>query len=86
MTVKASDIEVGKCFVTISKQVRRVTEITDGKVDYEARGRSYKRGKESWSPSGVRRDQLPDKANFASQVERIVTCDWDPDYPERDSS
>jgi len=83
MAVKPGDVEVGRCFVTPTGQVRKVTEITaDGRVDYMARGKSFQRGDASWG-NGPTGSALPSLADFANAVDRQVSCDWDPDYPER---
>lgn len=76
MPISISDIVVGKCFVTPTGQVRRVLEIADGKVKYESRGKTDRGGSwGAWTTVGDGR--------FAQDVDREVTCDWNPDYPER---
>lgn len=76
MPVPLNSIAVGRCFVTSTGQVRRVLEIKDGKVKYESRGKTDRGG------SSVGRTTVSD-SRFASDVDREVTCDWNPDYPEK---
>lgn len=76
MPVSPEEIAVGKCYVTKNGQVRRVLEIKDGKVKYESRGRTDRGGTwGAWTTVGI--------DAFANEVDREVTCDWDPNYPER---
>jgi hypothetical protein len=83
MGVKPDDVQVGRCFVTSQNQVRKVTEITsDDRVNYVARGSSFQRGEASWGRGPIK-SALPSRADFANAVDRQVTCDWDPHYPER---
>lgn len=83
MPVKPEEVVAGACFATAASQVRRIVEITaDGRVNYQARGRSFRHGENSWGPSGVTQDNWPNREEFASQVERQVRCDWDPDFSE----
>ena len=78
MSVDPKSIKAGKCFITPANQVRRVIEITaGGRVRYQPRGSAY-RGEKSWAP---RQETSRDK--FAAEVDREVTCDWDPDFRER---
>ena len=82
MAVKPEEVVVGACFVTPTDQVRKVIEITaDDRVRYMARGASSK-DEFSWGSTPNKGD-LPSRSEFASQVDRKVTCDWDRDYPER---
>ena len=81
MTVKSADVQVGKCFITSNKQVRRVTEITDDdRVNYQARGSRYS-GETDWF-FVLGKDQLPSREQFAARVDRQVDCKWDQRYPE----
>ena len=85
MAVNPEDVVVGACFVTLGTrpQVRKVIEITaDDHVKYMSRGASYQKGEASWN-YGTAKSALPLRADFASAVDRRVTCDWDKDYPER---
>ena len=77
MTVKPNDVEVGKCFVTTTNQVRRVKNITsDDRIEYESRG-----GKSSmkWG-FGPPLTALPKREKFAADVDHEVRCDWDEDH------
>ncbi len=76
MPVSLDNIAVGKCFVTSTGQVRRVLEMKNDKVKYESRGKTDQGG--SWGAWATVGDE-----SFASDVDREVTCDWSPDYPER---
>jgi len=79
MAVKPEDVVVGACFVTPTKQVRKVAEITaDDRVSYMARASSG--SKFGW---GSTPSILPSRSEFATQVDRTVPCDGDPDHPER---
>jgi hypothetical protein len=79
MAVKPEDVVQGACFVTSTKQVRKVAEITaDDRVNYMARASSGSNFGWGFTPS-----ILPLRSEFASQVDRKVSCDGDPDYPER---
>jgi hypothetical protein len=76
MAISLSSIAVGKCFVTSMGQVRRVLEMKNGDVKYESRGKTDRGGSwTGWTIAGAER--------FANDVDREVTCDWNPDYPER---
>jgi hypothetical protein len=68
MGIAINSIQVGKFYVTAMGQVRRVLEISGGKVKYEARGRTAEGGPAaSWTTVGDGR--------FANDVEREVPCD-----------
>ena len=76
MAVSINQIAVDKCYVTSMGQVRRVLSIDNGKIKYEARGKTESGGSwGSWTTVG--------DAKFAADVDREVKCDWNPDYPER---
>jgi len=47
MAVEPSEVKIGRCFVTARNQVRRVIDITNDKVQYEARG---SRSSDPWGP------------------------------------
>ena len=82
MAVEPEEVEVDACFVTPAKQVRKVIEITaDDHVHYQTRGASS-RNEFTWGSSGTK-GNAPTRSEFAKQVDRKVTCDWDTDYPER---
>jgi hypothetical protein len=76
MPVATDKITVGKCFVTEIGQVRRVLKVESGKVTYEARGKTATGG--SWGERTIVGD-----GKFARDVVREVTCDYDPNYPDR---
>ena len=77
MAVDPNSLSVGKCYVTASGQVRRVTDITmTGRVDYEARG---SRKVDKWH-RGATQSNLPSLARFAGDVDREVKCSYHPDY------
>ena len=81
MSVSASDLEVGKCFVTSSGQVRRILEFSnDGKICYEARGKKSLPENEIWGPKTT-----VNAEKFASDVEREVRWDYDPDFSSSDT-
>jgi hypothetical protein len=44
MGIPVEAIAVGKCFVTEVGQVRRVLEVTDGKVKFESGGKTSHEG------------------------------------------
>ncbi|MGD9802299.1 MAG: hypothetical protein AB7E81_06745 [Hyphomicrobiaceae bacterium] len=76
MGVDPKAIEVGNCYVTNMKQVRRVTDITDdGKVHYDARGR---KSSDPWGPGSTKANP-PSIEKFADDVDRKVRCDYDAD-------
>jgi hypothetical protein len=77
MSVSPNDIEVGKCYVTEpNHQVRKVLEVIEDMVRYATGGSdSTKRDWKHW--------ERTTKDQFAAEVDREVTCDWDPKYPER---
>jgi hypothetical protein len=71
MGVAIDSIKVGKCYVTALGQIRRVLEISGGRVKYEARGKTAEGGSwGSWTTVGDGR--------FANDVEREVPCNYDP--------
>ncbi len=71
MSLPPESIEVGKCYLTNTGQVRRVLVMLPGRVQFEQRVKmtSLKLG---WI-----RD-IADTRAFASSVEREVPCDWTP--------
>ncbi|MGE3990117.1 hypothetical protein [Pseudorhodoplanes sp.] len=79
MTVEASSIAKGKCYVTSSGQVRRVMEVEDGKITYESRGKKSVGKDVIWGPKAtVPADQ------FADRVDREVQWDYDPNYDPKE--
>ena len=80
MPIDPSSIDAGNCYLTTTKQVRKVLEIDGDSVKFVPRGEKPTR---DWEKGGW---QVTTKNNFASEVDRQVTCDWDPAYPERDPS
>lgn len=76
--VDPNSIAVGNCYVTSTQQVRKVLEISDDhRLKYVSRGKKPTPNWENGSFTWVSRDV------FADDVDRQVTCDWDPDYAER---
>ena len=77
MMVSEDEITVGKCYVTPHDHVRRVLRFDAlGRVVYESRGRKAQR--RPWGATFT-----VDRATFAAAVEREVSCDYDPAYPEK---
>jgi hypothetical protein len=72
MGIPVDSIKVGKCFLTEIGQVRRVLEVKDGKVKYEARGKTAQGG--SWGDVTTVGD-----GTFARDVNGEVACDCAPD-------
>jgi hypothetical protein len=77
MSIPPESIQVGKCYLTTTGQVRRVIRIMpNGRVQYEHRlGHAVL--KRQW-PSNI-----AEARTFAFAVEREVPCDW---TPERDGA
>lgn len=77
MGIAVDSIEVGKCYVTAMRQVRRVLEISGGKVKYQAQGKTAEGGGSSaeWVTIG--------DGKFANDAEREVPCDYDPNDTPR---
>jgi len=71
MGIEVGNIEVGKYYVTAWGEIRRVLEISAGKVTYDARGKTAEGG--SWASRTTVGD-----GRFANDVEREVPCDYDP--------
>jgi hypothetical protein len=69
-------LRIGDCFRTKNNQIRRITAIENGLVNYEARGA---KSNMSWGP-GSNRNSLPTEDEFREQVEERVRCDWDKDF------
>jgi hypothetical protein len=66
MGVWIKDIDVGKCYVTSTGQVRRVTKV-EIKVTYESRGKK-----------AIPNELTTLGSKFARDVDREVPCDYDP--------
>lgn len=67
MTVSASDVQVGKCYVTGYSQVRRVVEVGKFEVKYEPVGRDR--------PAGSSEPYISvSREKFAAEVDREVGC------------
>lgn len=76
MPVSERSVQVGKCYVTTTMQVRKVIERNGASLKYVSRGRTDQGGFSSAHVTvGV--------GSFVRDVDREVTCDWDPNYPER---
>ncbi len=78
MSVPAESVEVGRCYLTETGQVRRVLHmISRGRVQYERRVGTAG-GTWAWARG------MSDLKAFASLIEREVRCDWTPeaDGPE----
>ena len=72
MGVWIKDIDVGKCYVTSTGQVRRVTKV-EIKVTYESRGKKDLPEGRAWNP----RVTTAPGAKFARYVDREVPCNYD---------
>ena len=70
MMVEASSISVGRCYVTPSREVRKVLELDGQKLTYVSRG---KLAFPSWDKEMYRQTT---RETFARDVEREVPCDW----------
>ena len=66
MTVSAFDLAAGKCYVTGSSEVRRLVEVTEFEVKYEALSDAGFRSSERWI--AVSREK------FAAEVDREIAC------------
>ncbi len=73
MSIPPESIQVGKCYLTNTGQVRRVIRIMpNGRVQYEHRS-GHAILKRQW-PSNI-----AEARTFAFAVEREVPCDWTPE-------
>ncbi len=71
--IDRESIQTGPCYLTGDAHVRRVVRImSDGRIQYEWRGRHRRRWK-----SGIL-----DQREFALAAERSVPCDWTPESDE----
>jgi len=77
MSIAVDSIEVGKCYVTAMGQVRRVLDISGGKVRYLVQQKTAE-----GSGSAASNTTVSD-GRFANDVEREVPCDYDPNYTPR---
>ena len=76
MTVPPKSLEVGKCYLTLSGEVRRVLRILpEGQVHYEARQAAV------LTAFGWRAGVL-EPTPFAALLDREVPCDWTPSPAE----
>ena len=71
MGVWIKDIDVGKCYVTSTGQVRRVTKV-EIKVTYESRGKKALPEGEAWNERVI----TAPGAKFARDVDREVPCNY----------
>ncbi len=70
MSIPPESIEVGKCYLTNTGHIRRVTRIfPDGRVQFEQR-LGHTLLKRRW-PSNIAEGR-----SFAFAIEREVPCDW----------
>ncbi len=72
MSISSESIEVGKCYLTTTGQVRRVIDFLPGRVRFERRVNTTGAGW-GWVPS------LSERRAFAFLVEREVPSDWTPE-------
>ncbi len=76
MAVPRESIEVGKCYLTRSGEIRRVLHILPhGPVHYEARRAAVLQAF-GWQ------EGVLELALFAALIEREVPCDWTPGADE----
>lgn len=69
MSVNATDIQEGRCFVTSKGQMRKVVKVENGKVTYESWSANQSR------PSNPHRS-TSGLATFAESVDGEVGCDF----------
>ena len=74
MSLSPEGIEVGRCYLMHSGQVRRVIALDGDRVRYETRHRVSKGW--AWHPGIV------PVAVFASMAKRVVPVDWTPEMNE----
>lgn len=67
--VSVSDLAVGKCFVTASRQMRKIFDYADGQVTYESWSANQER------PTNPNRVSVNDK-KFCADVDREVPCHY----------
>ena len=67
--INQSELEIGKCFVTSSKQMRKVIELSNGAIKYEAWSANQEKPK---NPNHV----TVNIDKFCKDVERAVRCDY----------
>jgi hypothetical protein len=70
MPVVPDTLKVGECYLTHSGLVRRVLDLSEGRVRYEQRRGRVREG-HPWP-----RTQVIAVSVFAGKVERPVPCDW----------
>ena len=70
MNIPVSALEVGKCYLTLPGEVRRLLRILpEGKLHYEARDATV-----LWA--GGWKEGVLEPTPFAALLEREVACDW----------
>jgi hypothetical protein len=72
MSLSSESIEVGRCYLTIKGEVRRVLAIEADKVAYHTILKSGFR-------QSLPRYRVNALRTFAATVEREVPCDWTPE-------
>jgi hypothetical protein len=73
MSVPPESIEAGKCYLTFSRQVRRVVRLMpDRRVQFEQRPARHLNAN-AWQPG------MQDRRSFAAVAEREVPCGWTPE-------
>ena len=76
MPLPPESIEVGRCYLSLSSEMRRVLHILpEGQVHYEVRPAALLRAF-GW------REGVLELTPFAQLVERGVPCDWTPEADE----
>ncbi len=76
MTIPLENIDVGKCYVMKTGQLRHVVRLmSNGQIQYEHRPPRQANAK-TWKPG------MQSGRSFADLVEREVPCDWTPEMDE----
>ncbi len=76
MTIPPYSLEVGRCYLSLSGYVRRITQLMpDGRVLFEAR-QGHVADAKAWRPG------ILDRRSFITTTERQVPCDWTPEMDE----
>ncbi len=76
MTIPPESIEIGKCYLMKTGQLRRVVRLMpNGQIQYEHRPPHQPNAK-TWKPG------MQSGRSFADLVEREVPCDWRPEADE----
>jgi hypothetical protein len=71
MSIPPESIAVGKCYLTLSGEARRVVVCEHGKVTFHT-------GQRMRMPGLLPRRQVMTLTTFAQQALREVPCDWMP--------